>query len=57
MSVRQFCCRLLQDEEGATAIEYSLIAALIGVAIMTALNSVNVSLGQSYQKTANSLNR
>lgn len=29
--------RFLQDEEGATAIEYGLIAGLIAVAIITAL--------------------
>ncbi len=31
--------RLLHDEQGATAIEYGLICALIALAIMTALQS------------------
>jgi Flp pilus assembly pilin Flp len=32
--------RFLKDEEGAVAVEYSLIAALIVVVIMTALISI-----------------
>ena len=31
--------RLLQDEQGATAIEYGLICALLALAIMSALHS------------------
>jgi pilus assembly protein Flp/PilA len=52
MPVSQLCRQLLLDEEGATAIEYSLIAALIGIAIITGLNSVNANLKVSYDKTA-----
>jgi len=33
-----------QDESGATAIEYGLIAALIAVAIVTAVTSVGTNL-------------
>ena len=36
--------RLLQDETGATAIEYGLIAALIAVAIITALTTLGTDL-------------
>ena len=32
--------RLLQDEQGATAIEYGLLCALIAIAIMGSLTSV-----------------
>ncbi len=35
-----FLAQLLDDESGATAIEYGLIAALIAVAIIAALISV-----------------
>jgi pilus assembly protein Flp/PilA len=36
--------RLAQDESGVTAIEYGLIAAGIGVAILTVVNTVGTSL-------------
>ena len=35
--------RFKNDEDGATAIEYGLIAALIAVAIIAALNAVSSS--------------
>ncbi|MEM9683678.1 MAG: Flp family type IVb pilin [Pseudomonadota bacterium] len=35
---------LLQDESGATAIEYGLIAALVSVAAITALTEMGSSL-------------
>ena len=36
--------RFLRDEEGVTAIEYGLIAALIAVAIIVAVTAVGVDL-------------
>jgi pilus assembly protein Flp/PilA len=36
--------RFLQDDSGATAIEYGLIAALISVVIITALTAVGTKL-------------
>ena len=36
--------RLIRDEEGATAIEYGLIAGLVAVAIITALSLLGDSL-------------
>lgn len=38
--LRQF----LSDETGATAIEYGLIAALVGIALITVLTSLGESL-------------
>jgi pilus assembly protein Flp/PilA len=38
----------LGDESGATAIEYGLIAALVGVAIIVAVAELGVSLGDLY---------
>lgn len=37
--------RFLRDENGATAIEYSLIAALISVAAISAFQTVGSQLG------------
>jgi pilus assembly protein Flp/PilA len=36
------------DENGVTAIEYGLIAALIGVAIVGALKALGVQLGATF---------
>jgi pilus assembly protein Flp/PilA len=36
--------KLRKDEQGATAIEYGLIAALIAVAAITAMTAVGTSL-------------
>lgn len=38
----------LDDERGVTAIEYGLVAALIAVTIIAALNSTSVSLVAIY---------
>jgi pilus assembly protein Flp/PilA len=40
--------RLMKDESGATAIEYGLIAALIGVAIITGAKSVGTALNTKF---------
>jgi pilus assembly protein Flp/PilA len=47
--------RLLRDENGATAIEYGLIAALIAVAAIAAMTSVGTSLTGVFTKVANSM--
>ena len=36
--------KFLKNEDGATAIEYGLIAALIGVAIITVVNNVGTEV-------------
>lgn len=40
--------KLLRDEQGATAIEYGLIAALIAVAAITAMQSLGNELGTTF---------
>lgn len=45
----------LRDEEGATAIEYGLIAALIAVVAITAMTSVGDNLVLIFEKIAESL--
>ena len=42
--VFRFLQELRNDEDGATAIEYGLIAGLISVIIITALNVVNSTM-------------
>jgi pilus assembly protein Flp/PilA len=47
--------RFVNDESGATAIEYGLIAALIAVAVITALNTVGTELTATFDKVAGEL--
>jgi len=46
---------LLKDEDGATAIEYGLIAALIAVAAVTVMGTVGTNLSSTFNTVANSL--
>ena len=48
---------LLNDESGATAIEYGLIAALVAVALITALTNMGTGLTNKYTKITNELNK
>lgn len=45
----KFFKKLRRDEEGATAIEYGLIAALIAVAAITAMSSLGEQLSTTFQ--------
>ena len=47
--------RLMRDENGATAIEYGLIAALISVAIITAVTAVGSHLNSTFNSVATAL--
>jgi len=40
--------QLIDDESGATAIEYGLIAALIAVVIISAISSVGTKLSSTF---------
>jgi pilus assembly protein Flp/PilA len=40
--------RLFKNEDGATAIEYGLIAALLSVAIISGVSSVGSSTGTTF---------
>ena len=47
--------KLFKNEEGATAIEYGLIAALIAVAAITAMSSLGTNLSNTFNSVSNSL--
>jgi pilus assembly protein Flp/PilA len=47
--------RFLKDEAGATAIEYGLMAALIGVAIIVVVKQVATNLSGTFDKVAGNL--
>jgi len=47
--------RFLNDEEGATAIEYGLIAGLIAVVVITVLTNLGTGLRDMFQKVVDKL--
>ena len=46
----KFVTRFMNDESGATAIEYGLIVALIAVVIITAVTTLGSKLNVSFGK-------
>ena len=51
----KFLSKLMKNEDGATAIEYGLIAALIAVAAIVAMTSLGQNLGATFNKVNNSM--
>jgi len=51
----KFFNKLLRDEQGATAIEYGLIAALIAVAAMAAMGSLGNELTTTFSTVGGTL--
>ena len=47
--------KIFKNEDGATAIEYGLIAALIAVAAITGMTSLGTSLGGRFNNVSNNL--
>ncbi len=47
--------KVLRNEDGATAIEYGLIAALIAVAAVTIMGTVGTNLTNTFTTVANKL--
>jgi pilus assembly protein Flp/PilA len=47
--------RLIKNEKGATAIEYGLIAALIAVAAIAAMQGIGNKLNTTFNNVSNSL--
>jgi pilus assembly protein Flp/PilA len=51
----KFVKKLRSNEEGATAIEYGLIAALIAIALIGALGTLGDSLSAKFSSVASSV--
>jgi len=47
--------KLIKNNKGATAIEYGLIAALIAVAAIAAMQNIGTKLGTTFNNAANAL--
>ena len=48
--------KLIKNNKGATAIEYGLIAALIAVAAIGAMQGIGTKLSKTFNNVSNSLN-
>ena len=48
--------KLIKNEKGATAIEYGLIAALIAVAAIGAMQGIGNKLSSTFTNVSNNLN-
>lgn len=48
--------KFVQDDSGATAIEYGLIAALVSVAIIAILSTLGDNLNATFKAVADNLN-
>ena len=53
--MKSLFARFLKNESGATAIEYGLIAGLIGVVIITAVTSTGTKISSKFNAIANNL--
>jgi pilus assembly protein Flp/PilA len=53
--MKNLLARFAKDESGATAIEYALIAAGIGIAIITAVNALGTAISSKFNAITSSL--
>ncbi len=53
--IKTFLKALRRDEKGATAIEYGLIAALIAVAAITAMQGIGTSLNETFTNVSTAM--
>ena len=51
----QFVRKMIKDNKGATAIEYGLIAALIAVAAITAMQGLGNNLKNTFNNVSSNL--
>lgn len=51
----QYIRNLIRDKKGATAIEYGLIAALIAVAAIAAMQGLGTSLNSTFTNVSTSM--
>jgi pilus assembly protein Flp/PilA len=54
-NIKRIATQFLADEQGATAIEYGLLAALVSVVIITAVTLVGTNLNAIFNAIATKL--
>jgi pilus assembly protein Flp/PilA len=55
--MRAFARRFLEDEGGATAIEYAMIGALVGLVLVGALGIIGGTLKNTFTNVAGNVTR
>jgi len=53
--MKSLICRFAEDESGATAIEYALIATLISIVSIVAMTAIGSNLNNKFNSVANAL--
>jgi len=53
--MNKFLTKFAKEESGATAIEYALIAAIVGIGIITALNTLKTQLNATFNQVSTDL--
>lgn len=53
--MKSFLRRFAASQKGTTAVEYALIAAMISVALVTAIGPVKIALTDTFQTVANAM--
>lgn len=53
--MQKIFCGLVQGEEGATALEYGLLAALVSTAIVTAVAAVGGHIATAFQMVSTAI--
>ncbi len=53
--MRRIITNFISNESGATAIEYGLIAGLIGVVVITAVTAVGTKVSNQFKTIGNAL--
>jgi len=53
--MKKIISKFFKNEDGATAIEYGLIAALIAVAAITAMQGLGNELGTTFNTTSSAM--
>jgi len=53
--MKKFATRFMNDESGATAIEYGLIAALIAVVIISAVTALGTNASTKFNAVATAM--
>ena len=53
--MKSMFARFVKDNSGATAIEYGLIAGLIGVVVISAVTTVGTKVSNQFKAIGNSL--
>lgn len=53
--MKAFIKKIIQEEKGASAVEYGLLVALIAVVIVGAISALGTGISSTFQSAADSL--